>query len=183
MSSFNFLIRDALADDIQNCLSLDHSYETDSVWQMNIQTESNGWRVTFHPERLPRPIEIHYPSESQQLERVLYAQQGFFVACAKDEPSILGYALASYDNILQHATIHSIVVSRPFRRHKVGIRLLNVIKRWSQEQDANALYCLTQTKNMPAILFCQRSGLSFCGYNDRYFSNGDIAVTFGQTLR
>ena len=183
MSAINFLIRDALADDLESCLALDHSYETETVWQMTIQSESNGWRVSFRPERLPRPIEVQYPISSALLERVLYAQQGFFIACAKDSPTILGYALASYDTILQHANVHSVVVSRPFRGHKIGTRLLNVVKRWAQEQTAQTLYAITQTKNMPAILFCQRGGLSFCGYNDQYFDNGDIAVSFAQSLR
>jgi hypothetical protein len=41
----------------------------------------------------------------------------------------------------------------------------------------------TQTKNYPGILFSQANGMVFCGFNDRYFSNGDIAVFFSQTLR
>jgi hypothetical protein len=39
------------------------------------------------------------------------------------------------------------------------------------------------TKNYPAICFCQRNNLTFCGFNDRYFANQDVALFFGQAVR
>ncbi len=35
-----------------------------------------------------------------------------------------------------------------------------------------------QSKNYPAINFLQRNGFTFCGYNERYYRNQDIAVYF-----
>ena len=51
----SFLIRDGLEADIEACLAIDHSYETDHVWRMSIQQEeTQQWNITFMVERLPR---------------------------------------------------------------------------------------------------------------------------------
>jgi len=179
----NFIIRDALPADLAACLSLEHGYETDQVWQMTIQNESNAWRVLFRVERLPRTVEVAQQGDEGRMARILQAEQGFFVACAKDDDSILGYALATADTVTGHCVVHDLVVAAAFRRRKIGTRLLNVVRRWATERGAIQLYLHTQTRNVPSILFSQRQGLSFCGYNDQYFQAGDIAVSFGQSLR
>jgi ribosomal protein S18 acetylase RimI-like enzyme len=38
-----------------------------------------------------------------------------------------------------------------------------------------------QTKNHPAISFAQKHGFQFCGYNERYYPNGDIALFFSRS--
>jgi GNAT superfamily N-acetyltransferase len=179
----NFIIRDALPDDLPSCLALEHGYETDQVWQMTIQNESSTWRVLFRTERLPRTVEVMQQGDAARMARVLEAQQGFFVACAKEDDAILGYALASCDVVTGHSVVHDLVVGLDFRRRKIGSRLLNVVRRWAAEREAVHLYLHVQTRNFPAIQFCQRQGLGFCGYNDQYFQAGDIAVSFGQSLR
>ena len=40
-----------------------------------------------------------------------------------------------------------------------------------------------QSKNFPAICFAQKHGLNFCGYNDRYYHNQDLALFFGMVLK
>jgi hypothetical protein len=35
-----------------------------------------------------------------------------------------------------------------------------------------------QSKNHPAMMLAQKYGYEFCGYNDRYYSNQDIALVF-----
>ena len=41
----------------------------------------------------------------------------------------------------------------------------------------------TQTKNYPAICFYRKHRFVFCGFNDRYYTNQDIALFFAQSLR
>jgi RimJ/RimL family protein N-acetyltransferase len=40
-----------------------------------------------------------------------------------------------------------------------------------------------QSKNHPAIQLAHKLGFEFCGYNDHYFSNQDIALFFSRPLR
>lgn len=183
MSSFNFLIRDAVTADIEVCLALDHSYETDYVWQMSLSSETDNWQVFFRKERLPRSNKIVYPVDEARLSLALPSEMCFLVAVGKDEPTMLGYLTMSLQVMHKIALIQDIVVSRQFRRCGVAIRLLTVARRWAEEHGAQQLLVETQTKNYPAIEFLQSQGLSFCGFNDQYFRNHDIAVFFGQSLR
>ena len=181
--SFRFLIRDGLESDISACLDLDSSYETDYVWQMHIQRDPSQSNVVFKTERLPRVMEVTYEVSRQRLRLALPKEQCFVVAVGRDEPETLGYLVMSYNAMTQSAWVYDLVVSRLFRRRRIGTRLLNIARQWASEHDAWQLTVETQTKNYPAIQFCQSSGLAFCGFSEQYFLNQDIAVFFGQTLR
>jgi GNAT superfamily N-acetyltransferase len=184
MSSLNFVIRDAVAEDIAPCMALDHTYETDYVWQMSITPESNARQIRFSKERLPRAIEIEYNVTEAQLHAALADDVCFVVVVGKDDRgTMLGYLVMRVDPTHHLGMVQALVVARPLRRHKIGKRLLTIARRWAKEHDARHIMVETQTKNYPAIEFCQQNGLSFCGYNDQYFRNHDIALFFGQSLR
>jgi hypothetical protein len=40
-----------------------------------------------------------------------------------------------------------------------------------------------QPKNHAAISMAQKLGFDLCGYNDRYYSNRDIALFFSRSVR
>jgi RimJ/RimL family protein N-acetyltransferase len=40
-----------------------------------------------------------------------------------------------------------------------------------------------QSKNVPAIRLAQKSGFEFCGYNDQYYLNKDVALFFAKVLK
>jgi GNAT superfamily N-acetyltransferase len=79
--------------------------------------------------------------------------------------------------------LQDLLVSQAYRRRKIGSRLLNVARNWARQHQLIRLTAELQTMNYPGILFCQRAGLSFCGFNDHYFPNQDIAVFFSESLR
>jgi len=185
MSILSFIIRDAIESDVATCLALDHSYETEHVWQMNIfQDEHASWQVAFRAERLPRKITVDQAANERRLRLALHDETCFLVAVGKaDAQMMLGYLTMSYDPIHQNALIQDLIVSQEFRHSDVTTRLFGVARRWAVEQDAYRLLIEVQTKNFPIIQFCQSRGLRFCGFNDQYFPNQDIAVFFGQALR
>jgi GNAT superfamily N-acetyltransferase len=183
-SSIHFLIRDGLETDIQACSALDHSYETDLVWQMQIHSEEGQqWEILFKRERLPRMMTDSMSVDETRLRAALPAEHCFLVATQKDSPEILGYLAMYNDRIHRIGQIHDLVVSRPYRRHGIGTRLVNVARQWAKEHGLTRLMLETQTKNYPGIAFCQGNSFTFCGFNDRYFYNQDIAVFFSSSLR
>jgi ribosomal protein S18 acetylase RimI-like enzyme len=207
------LIRDGLNSDIESCLQLDHRYETEHVWQVNLAEEVGQWQVVFKTERLPRKLEVTYPGDEKRLTLALPAEHCFLVAIYRQPPSenvpaepveytgddnvaghedsvdtsedqqVLGYLTMRHDPVHRIALIQDIVVSRPYRRAKIGSRLLKNARQWAREHQLAQLMVETQTKNYPAISFCQQAGFTFCGFNDHYFRNQDIAVFFSQSLR
>lgn len=184
MPSFSFIIRDAHQDDIAPAIELDHSYETQFVWQMTLQEDDAMRQVLFRKERLPRMIEVQQTVYEDRLQHHLATHAGFMIASLRDEPDVvLAYMTIRIDDVLKNAHVSDLLVGKTYRRAGIGRRLLNVARRWAREEGAHRLLVETQTKNYPAIQFCLANGLSFCGFNDRYFPNQDIAVFFGETLR
>lgn len=182
-TTFSFLIRDGMESDIGGCLALDHSYETDYVWQMNIREEASQWEVQFKTDRLPRTMQVIYPIDERRLRLSLPPDQCFLVAVGRDQPEALGYLTMRNDPVYKVARMTDLVVSRPYRSHRIATRLLNVARQWAREHDLAQMTMEIQTKNYPGIMFCQQRGFVFCGFNDRLFPNQDIAVFFSQSLR
>ncbi|MDZ4763859.1 MAG: GNAT family N-acetyltransferase [Chloroflexota bacterium] len=186
--SQRFVIRDGTAGDLPACVALDHTVETDVVLQMKIyQPETNQWEITLREERLPRKIEIAFTANERRLRAALSADQCFLIAASSTTdalPSMLfGYLTLRPEPLEGVGMITDIVVARPYRRSGIGARLLNVARRWAKEHDLTRLMLPVQTKNAPGVRFCQASGFSFCGFNDRHYPNQDIAVFFTQSVR
>jgi ribosomal protein S18 acetylase RimI-like enzyme len=178
-------IRDATIEDIPACLAVDTEYETERVWQMHVQPETMGRGVLFRVERLPRPMDVTYPQSERRLKLALEANQCFLTAYATsddDDPVLLGYLTMRADPVHQAGWIQDIVVGRQFRRQGIGTRLVKVATRWAREHELDHIVLETQTINHPAIEFCTKQGMAFCGYHDQYFRNGDIAVFFGKSI-
>jgi GNAT superfamily N-acetyltransferase len=180
-----FVIRDGVEDDFQACIQIDHSYETEYVWQVQMHHEDyrDEWNITLKVERLPRFIEIEYPADISRLRLTAPDNHCFLVAANRENTQIFGYLAMIHDRAHHFGQILDVVVTRPYRRFQIGTRLLNVARRWAKERYLTRILIQTQTKNFPAINFCQQSGFSFCGFNDRYFPNQDIAIFFSQSMR
>jgi GNAT superfamily N-acetyltransferase len=181
-----FIIRDGTAGDIAACIALDHTGETDVVLQMQMmQPEPNRWQIRLQEERLPRKIDLVIEPNEARLRAALPEDRCFLVAAHRstETAEVLGYLVMRPETADGAAMITDLVVSRPFRRAGIGSRLLNVARRWARESGIHRLMIPTPTKNYPGVRFCQESGLVFCGFNDRYYPNQDIAVFFSQTVR
>ena len=182
-ATFSFLIRDGLESDIEACLELEHAYTTDRVWQMNVFEEVGQWQISFKRENLPRTIDVEYPVDERRLRAALPDDHCFLIAASREDGEIVGYLSMQCELPHRIAQVQDLIVSRPYRGNGIGSRLLNVARSWARERDLAQMTIELQTKNFPGIAFCQAAGFAFCGFNDRYFLNGDIAVFFSQTLR
>jgi GNAT superfamily N-acetyltransferase len=183
MSTLGFIIRDGLESDIRACMALDHTYETDYVWQMNIEETTGHWQVSFKTQRLPRTLETTYTINEHRLRLATPQHECFLVAIAKDRSEVFGYLTMRNDPVYQTALIQDVVVSRPYRRCRIGSRMVNIARKWAREHHLIKLIIENQTQNYPGIAFSQQTGFKFCGFSDQYFPNEDIAVFFGQSLR
>jgi ribosomal protein S18 acetylase RimI-like enzyme len=82
----------------------------------------------------------------------------------------------------QTGWVADLVVAPEYRRGGIATQLLQAGQAWALQAGLRRLIVETQTRNYPAINLLQRSGFSFCGYNDRYYTNQDIAVFFALNL-
>lgn len=178
-----FQIRDGKIEDLSSCLALDHTYETEYVWQVRMHDDDDLWQISLRNERLPRILNVDYAPSVERMTRAADDGACFLVAASQETQTYVGYLVMFVDNSLQMARIRDVVVSRPFRRNGVGLRLLKIARLWAREHGLRRITAETQTKNHPGISMYQRAGMVFCGFDDQYYDNQDIALFFGNTLR
>jgi ribosomal protein S18 acetylase RimI-like enzyme len=176
-----FTIRAATDNDIAACLQLDLSYETEYAWQMDVRDDDGRIMVGLGTVRLPRLMRVVYPREPGAFV-IPDAKHGHFVVAETSEV-VCGYLMMRFDVGRSTAWITDVALGRAWRRRKIGSALLQNAYQKAQEQKLRRLTVETQTKNYPGICFLQKNGLTFCGFNDRYFPNHDIALFFGQNVQ
>lgn len=173
-------IRAAVPADLETCAALDHSTNTEYVWQMEHADLDGRLSVGFRIARLPRRMRVLYPRGSNALKQSWDITACFLVA--EIGHTVVGYVNMRDQKAYETGWIADLAVEKAHRRKGIATRLLSSARAWAREQDLRRLIVETSTKNFPAIAFLQNSGLAFCGYNDLYYPNHDIALFFGQSL-
>lgn len=174
-------VRPAASADLPHLTALDHGYSTDYVWQMDAREENEQTSITFRTVRLPRSMRVAFPRASQQLLEAWNRRVCFLVA---EEAGLLkGYLNLTLAAAPETGWIADFAVDRRFRRSGVGSVLLASAAHWARQNNLGRLIVETQSKNYPAICFAQTHGMAFCGYNDRYYPNQDVALFFGMVLK
>jgi ribosomal protein S18 acetylase RimI-like enzyme len=175
------IVRPATLADLNACLSLDHASVTDHVWQMKAHESETRVGVTFDVVRLPRRMQTEYPRNLEQLVEDWQRGEGFLAADVDGE--VRGYVDMLVEPWQQMGRIVNLAVEREHRRHRIGTTLLRHTRQWAREQGLKTILAETTTKNYPAICFYQKLGFRFCGFNDHYYINQDIALFFVLALR
>jgi len=174
-------VRPAASADLPHLTALDHGYSTDYVWQMDAREENEQTSITFRTVRLPRSMRVAFPRDSQQLLEAWNRRVCFLVA---EEAGLLkGYLNLTLAAAPETGWIADFAVDRRFRRSGGGSVLLASAAHWARQNNLGRLIVETQSKNYPAICFAQKHGMAFCGYNDRYYPNQDVALFFGMVLK
>lgn len=174
-------LRPAQARDLDACLALDESFETEYVWQMETARENGMLQLGFRTTRLPRAMRV--PGHAPRDAILDHFEKGECLAVAEEYPRVAGFVDATADLDQRVGWIHYLIVASDVRRRGVGSRLLNEALTWAQEKKLRAVMTNISTKNYPASAFLQKHGFTFCGFNDRYYHNRDIALFFARTLR
>ncbi len=178
------IIRPAELTDLNACFEMDHSFETDHVWQMDQREEDGVVSVVFRTVRLPRLMKVDYPRDLDYLLENWQREECFLVADADPdgEGDIQGYLDMTVQSWHNTGWINNLAVARSQRRQRIGQALLQAGIQWSRERGLGRLMVEAQTKNYPAISFYQKQGFVFCGFNDRYYPNQDIALFFALSV-
>lgn len=175
------IVRPATLSDLNACLALDHDFVTDHVWQMMVQEDESQVGVTFHTVRLPRRMRATYPRDLEQLMEDWQRGEGFLVAEVDGE--VRGYVDVLAQPWQRMGWVANLAVDRGYRRRGIGQALMRHARQWTWEQGLQMILVEATTKNYPALCFYQKLGFQFCGFNDHYYVNQDIALFFVQMLR
>lgn len=174
-------IRPVIVADIPTLSAIDHTYTSEFVWQMEIQVEDELVRVSFREIRLPRSVRVEYPRPAKTLEDGWTQRHGLLAAIYEEEP--VGYISLMLDIAPNTAWVTDLVVKRRLRRQGIGSTLVLAAQEWGENHACRRIVLEMQPKNHAAIHMAQKLGFDFCGYNDLYYTNHDIALFFARTLR
>jgi len=175
------IVRLATLADLNFCLALDRTSATDHVWQMKVDESESEVGVTFHVVRLPRTMRAEYPRGTDQLIEDWERQAGFLVAEVDGE--VRGYVDLLSQPWQGMGWVANLAVEPAYRRRGIATALMRHAGKWAREQGLQSVVVEATTKNYPAICLYQKLGFKFCGFNDHYYPNQDIALFFVQMLR
>ncbi len=180
-------IRPVIETDIPSLIALEHNYTSDYAWQMEIRRSESGLgeasqiQIGFREIHLPRSVRVEYPRDHQTLAGEWQQRDGLLAAVLEGEP--VGYASLMLGVAPLTTWITDLVVKRRLRRQGIGSALLLSAQAWGIQHECRNLVLEMQSKNYPAIKLAEKLGFDFCGYNDRYYANHDIALFFATSLR
>ena len=174
-------IRPAIATDIQALMSLEHSYSSDHVWQMDFRHEVGTIKIIFREVLLPRSVQVRYPHNPQNIADDWSTRDGLLVAAMDGEP--VGYISLEQNPQLKATRVTDLAIARRSRRQMIGSSLVMAAQDWASRHSSRRLILELQPKNFPAIQMAKKLGFELCGYNDHYFANHDIALFFSKWLK
>jgi ribosomal protein S18 acetylase RimI-like enzyme len=172
-------IRPTVATDLPRLMGMDHTCSTEYVWQVDLRREPGQFFVSLREVRLPRAVQVSYPRNPFALADE-WQYKTLMLTAAGPEP--LAYICVNTQSAGEVAWVTDLAVSPDHRKLGVGLALLRQAEAWAMEQRSRMMFFETTAKNHPAIRLAQKFGLEFCGYNDHYYSNRDVALFFGRSL-
>lgn len=171
-------IRPMDASDLTQLVEIDHSYHTDHVWQMELGISEEQVAVSFRKIRLPRSMKVDYPREAALLADTWKEKAVIYVADIEEEPA--GYLALTSVPVPGITQVTDLAVKRRLRKNGIGTALIRAALAWTYENEGGQLILEMQSKNFPGISLAHKMGFEFCGYNDRYYPNQDIALFFAK---
>jgi len=174
-------IRPAVFIDLPMLATMDHSLETAYVWQMDRMIDNGHISINFREVRLPRAVRLEYPNPFVWENKGILDDPGLLVA--EMDGQQVGYIYIKQSQLPNTAWVKDLAVRADLRRKGIGSALVLAAQDWAVHRNLRRLVIEMQSKNYPAIQMAIKLGCDFCGYNDHYYSNQDIALFFACYLR
>jgi len=176
-----FEIRLAVATDIPRLMALDHTCQSDYVWQLDLRRDSGQVGANFREVRLPRSVDVAYPRNPFSLGDEWTRRDVTFVVV--HENIQVGYLCAREEHVSAVAWVTDLVIAPEQRRKGAASALLTATQAWALERGVRRLILEMQSKNHPCIRLAQKFGYEFCGYNDQYYPTQDVTLFFARAVK
>ncbi len=175
----DFEIRNTVSTDLARLSALDHSLDTDYVWQLDLHRESGQVEIGLREVRLPRSIRLQHPRLAQELPDTWHLRPMLSAMIGMEAVAYIRFS----DIMVPHAVwITDVVVGKPMRGMGLARKLISAAEAWGLQRGLRKAIIEVQSKNAPAIRMVQKLGFEFCGYNDQYYPTRDVALFFSRSI-
>lgn len=172
-------IRNTVSTDLARLAALDHSVNTDYVWQLDIVEGHHQINVGLREIRLPRTIRIEHPRSPSELGDTWHLRP---MLSAMNGMEAIAYIRFTDKIVGNSVWITDVVVGKPVRGQGIGQKLIKSAEAWGLERGYRKSMIEIQSKNAPAIWMAKKLGYEFSGYNDQYYATRDVALFFSRAI-
>ena len=169
------------AEDWQECMDLDISYETDSAWQMEAPSGNNVWGMTFREIHLPRRQRVEHPLALYSPIKSWKSRDQFWVAVEKRK--VVGFIGVRLELTHHQMRITDLAITPQYRRKGFATELLQRAAEWSARYPVDQVILECPLKAHPAISFALKHRFVFCGFQESYWPGQEVGLFFRQRIR
>lgn len=172
-------IRTTVSTDLARLSALDHTIDTDYVWQLDLRRETGQVEVMLREVRIPRTIRLDHPRPAKELPDTWHLRP---MLSAMVGLEAVAYVRFTDVNVPHAVWITDVVVGKPMRGKGLARKLISSAEAWGLQRGLRKAMIEVQSKNAPAVRMVQKMGFEFCGYNDQYYPRRDVALFFARTI-
>jgi ribosomal protein S18 acetylase RimI-like enzyme len=172
-------IRTTVSTDLARLAALDHTLDTDYVWQLDLHREAGQMELALREVHLPRTVRLEHPRTAQELPDTWHLRPMLSAMKGMEAVAYVRFT----DEVVPHAVwITDVVVGKPYRGKGLARKLIGAAEAWGLQRGLHKAIIEVQSKNAPAIRMIQKLGFEFCGYNDQYYPTRDVALFLARSI-
>jgi GNAT superfamily N-acetyltransferase len=173
--------------DLEAVCALDHTYQTEYVWQLSGKNGAEELSALLRLAKLPRPVLVRPMLDVTVLRCTLHRADFLWVIDddvpgVTGQPGLLGYLAMTLLPWQHTGWVTSLAVRPDARRKGLATRLLLAANEQARSEGMHSITVDVSTKNYPAARMCMRRGMYFCGYSENYYPSHDIALFFATRI-
>ena len=172
-------IRTTVSTDLARLSALDHTIDTDYVWQLDLHREIVQVEIQLREVRLPRSVRLEHPRPGKDLPDTWHLRPMLSVMVGMEAVAYVRFTNEMAPHVVW---ITDVVVGKPFRNKGLARKLIGAAEAWGLQRGLRKAIIEVQSKNAPAVRMVQKLGFEFCGYNDQYYYSRDVALFFARSI-
>lgn len=174
-------VRMANPDDLPVLKEMRLDFDSDYVWKSQMIEDLDTYSVSLQNIRLPKTIHVGFQvPDAARLEQMVMRRE---ILCAERENRVVGYLRLEQDENPNRLMMKTGGVHEDFRRRGIMKTMLRVVQDMALRNHFNQLVVTVQAKNDPAIRLLNSQGFHFCGYQEFFFVNLEIALFYSKNIR